>query len=145
MIASSGGRRLRAYGLDVKAELDEAEWFLNPKGDVRSSFSLELPATEFSIQGLEIDWSGVCWDGDLSQSNNQWRFKQFKGTKWQNANSLERQRFILNKYRVLLTRSREGLVIWVPKGDGADKTRPPELYNGTFNYLKSCGILILKD
>lgn len=145
LIASSGGRRLRAYGLDVKAELDEAEWFLNPKGDVRSSFSLELPATEFSIQGLEIDWSGVCWDGDLSRSNNQWRFKQFKGTKWQNANSLERQRFILNKYRVLLTRAREGLVIWVPKGNGEDKTRPHELYNGTFNYLKSCGIPILRD
>ncbi|MBZ0242223.1 MAG: DUF2075 domain-containing protein, partial [Bacteroidales bacterium] len=140
MVASSGGRRLIAEGLDVKSELDAANWFLNPRTDVRSSYYLEIPATEFSIQGLELDWTGVCWDLDLRRSNSDWDVKAFKGTVWQNVNSNEKRTYVLNKYRVLLTRAREGMVIWIPKGDEQDATRPPKEYDKIFNYLKSCGV-----
>lgn len=140
LVASSGARRLIAEGLDVKSELDAANWFLNPRDDVRSSYYLELPATEFSIQGLELDWVGVCWDLDLRRSNSDWDFKAFKGTKWQSIKSEDKKVYLLNKYRVLLTRAREGMVIWVPQGDENDYTRPPKEYDKIFNYLKSCGI-----
>lgn len=140
MVASSGGRRLIAEGLDVKSELDAANWFLNPRTDVRASYYLEIPATEFSIQGLELDWTGVCWDLDLRRTNKDWDIKAFKGTVWQNVNSNEKRTYVLNKYRVLLTRAREGMVIWIPKGDEQDATRPPKEYDKIFNYLKSCGI-----
>jgi hypothetical protein len=140
LVATSGARRLRPFGLDVKAELKEAEWLLNPKGDVRSSYALEVPATEFSIQGLELDWVGLCWDGDLRRKGNEWQFKQFTGTKWNDANKDEKKSYILNKYRVLLTRAREGMIIWIPNGDATDKTRPQMMYDDIYEYLKSCGI-----
>jgi len=140
LVASSGGRRLRPYGLDVKVPLEEAEWFLNGREDVRSSYYLEIPATEFGIQGLELDWVGVCWDADLRRQNNSWDFNSFKGTKWQKANNSEMKKFIINKYRVLLTRAREGMVIFVPPGDKDDPTRNPEYYNSIAKYLISCGI-----
>jgi hypothetical protein len=140
LVASSGARRLIAEGLDVKSELDAANWFLNPRDDVRSSYYLELPATEFSIQGLELDWVGVCWDLDLRRLNSDWDYKAFKGTKWQAVKSDEKRVYLLNKYRVLLTRAREGMVIWVPQGDINDYTRPPKEYDNIFDYLKSCGI-----
>ncbi len=140
LVASSGARRLRPYGLDVRTELEVAEWFLNPKSDVRSSYYLETPATEFGIQGLELDWVGVCWDADLRRTATSWDFKAFKGSKWMNENKLEKQTFILNKYRVLLTRSREGMVIFVPQGDEEDHTRNPSNYNEIASYLKACGL-----
>jgi hypothetical protein len=140
LVASSGARRLRPYGLDVRTELEVAEWFLNPKSDVRSSYYLETPATEFGIQGLELDWVGVCWDADLRRTPTSWDFKAFKGSKWMNENKLEKRTFILNKYRVLLTRSREGMVIFVPQGDDEDLTRNPIDYNEIANYLKACGL-----
>jgi len=140
LVASSGARRLRPYGLDVKLELEEAEWFLNPRDDVRSSYYLEIPATEFGIQGLELDWVGLCWDGDLRRLNNNWDFNSFKGSKWQKCNSVEMQKFIINKYRVLLTRAREGMVIFIPAGSVDDPTRNPEFYNGAATYLKECGV-----
>lgn len=140
LVASSGGRRLVAEGLEVKTELDAANWFLNSKNDVRSSYYLELPATEFSIQGLELDWVGVSWDLDLRRSDSDWDVKSFKGTVWQNVNSNEKRTYVLNKYRVLLTRAREGMVIFVPEGSKEDYTRPPAQYDNIFNYLKSCGI-----
>lgn len=140
LVASSGGRRLIAEGLDVKAELDAGNWFLNPKTDVRSSYYLEVPATEFSIQGLELDWVGVCWDLDLRRDEIDWDIKAFKGTKWQNVNSKEKQMYVLNKYRVLLTRAREGMIIWIPKGEEEDATRPPKEYDRIYKYLKACGI-----
>lgn len=142
LVASSGGRRLRAYGLDVKAELKEAEWFLNSRKDTRSSFYLEVPATEFAVQGLELDWVGVCWDGDLRRDKQGWDFKSFRGTEWTSvsAENQERRKYILNKYRVLLTRAREGMIIWIPEGDTRDRTRLPEIYNPIYTYLKDCGV-----
>jgi hypothetical protein len=140
LVASSGARRLRPYGLDVRAELEEAEWFLNAREDVRSSYYLEIPATEFGIQGLELDWIGVCWDGDLRRSSDGWGFRAFKGTKWLNVSKQDMQKFIINKYRVLLTRAREGMVIFIPQGDEEDYTRSPQMYNQIAEYLKFCGV-----
>lgn len=140
LVASSGGRRLRPYGLDVKLELEEVEWFLNGRNDVRSSYYLEIPATEFGIQGLELDWIGVCWDIDLFRANNIWDFRSFTGTTWKNVNNLEKRKHIINKYRVLLTRAREGMVIFVPEGSGDDPTRSPVCYDSIAEYLKLCGV-----
>lgn len=140
LIASSGARRLRAHGLDVRTELEVEKWFLNPEDDVRSSTFLEVPATEFSIQGLELDWTGVCWGGDLAPKNREWACRSFKGTKWQIVRSAEKRQFIINKYRVLLTRAREGMVIWVPNGDSEDKTRNPKVYDRIVAWLEECGI-----
>jgi DUF2075 family protein len=147
LVASSGGRRLKAFGYDpffgLRGDSSQDElgaWYLNPSTDVRSSNFLEILATEFAVQGLEIDWAGVLWDADLRRSNGNWDFKQFKGTKWQNVGDEQRKQFILNKYRVLLTRAREGMVIWVPEGDENDDTRLPMFYDETFKYLISCGI-----
>jgi hypothetical protein len=140
LIASSGGRRLRAHGLDVRTELDVENWFLNPTTDVRSSHYLETPATEFGIQGLELDWTGLCWDIDLVPTKNDWRFQAFKGTKWQTVRDETKRRYIVNKYRVLLTRAREGMIIWIPCGDSEDWTRPPAEYTAVAEYLQQCGL-----
>jgi hypothetical protein len=140
LVASSGARRLRPYGLDVRLELEEAEWFLNGRDDVRSSYYLEIPATEFGIQGLELDWVGVCWDLDLKRNGQDWDFNAFKGTKWQKVSKAETKQFIINKYRVLLTRAREGMVIFIPNGDANDPTRPPAYYNDIADFLISCGV-----
>ncbi len=149
LVASSGGRRLKAFGYDpfhgLRGDSSQDElgaWYLNSADDIRSSNFLEIIATEYAVQGLEIDWVGVFWDADLRRTNGSWDFKQFKGTNWQNVSDEQQQRkqFILNKYRVLLTRAREGMIIWVPIGDDADKTRQRNFYEETFKYLKSCGI-----
>jgi len=140
LIASSGARRLRAHGLDVTNKLPVEEWFLNPQNDVRSSYSLETVCTEFGIQGLELDWTGVCWGGDFIPNNSIWEYCSFRGTRWQNVNQETRKKYILNKYRVLLTRAREGIVIWIPHGSPDDITRPHERYDGIDVYLKECGI-----
>ncbi len=140
LIASSGGLRLRPYGINTKEEINVPYWFLNDEDDVRSSYYLEIVATEYKIQGLEIDRVGVCWDGDLRRKNEGWDYKNFVGSKWGNVNKKDDQRFLLNKYRVLLTRSREGMILWVPEGDKEDPTRSPEIYDPIFKYLKDCGV-----
>jgi hypothetical protein len=140
LIASSGARRLRPFGLDVTAEIDVANWFLNPKEDVRSSCFLELPATEFAVQGLELDWVGLCWGDDFRKEDSGWSFHAFKGSKWQLERQEERKQFIKNKYRVLLTRGREGLIIFIPQGSETDHTRPSKNYDTTYEYLKRTGI-----
>lgn len=140
LVATSGARRLRAQGLDVRLELDVENWFLNPSSDVRSSHYLETPATEFAIQGLELDWTGVCWDIDLVPENSGWQVRAFKGTHWQIVRDPTRRQFVLNKYRVLLTRAREGMIIYVPKGDSVDWTRPPSRYEAIADYLKSANV-----
>jgi hypothetical protein len=146
IVASSGGRRLRAIGFDpyygLRGDSDQktlGAWYLNPPDDVRSSNFLEVVATEYAVQGLEIDWSGVFWDCDLSFQDGTWTQRAFKGTRWQNVSDQQKQ-YILNKYRVLLTRAREGMVICVPEGDHKDKTRLPKLYDGTFEFLMDIGI-----
>ena len=140
IVASSGGIRLRPFGLNVKAKIDAPIWFLNDKDDIRSSYFLEEVATEFDIQGLELDWTCVAWDGDLFYDNNQWNYRKFKGTKWQYINSDEITNYLINSYRVLLTRARQGMIIYIPKGNDEDITRPSFMYDGTFEFFKSIGI-----
>ena len=140
IVASSGAHRLRPLGLSVKHNIDAPIWFLNGKDDVRSSFFLEEVATEFDIQGLELDWTCVCWDGDLFFDKGKWNKRKFKGTKWQNINDEFARRYLTNAYRVLLTRARQGMVIFVPEGDVTDKTRLPDFYDGTYDYLRNIGI-----
>lgn len=143
LLAHSKAIRLIPEGIFVKWEKSNNSipyWFLNDITDIRSSNHLELPATEFDIQGLEIDYSIVCWDANLRYQNNKFEFKEFTGTKWNNINQEHRKNYLLNSYRVLLTRARRGMVIFVPKGDDEDPTRKKEYYNGTYGYLKSIGI-----
>jgi hypothetical protein len=140
LVASSGARRLKPLGLDVAAEIDVEKWFLNPKDDIRSSCFLEIPATEFAVQGLELDWAGLCWGDDFRKEAEGWSFHAFKGTRWQLERQEEKKQFIKNKYRVLLTRAREGLIIFVPEGSEIDHTRSSKNYDSTYAYLKMTGI-----
>ena len=105
----------------------------------RSSYYLEDVATEFHVQGLELDWVCVTWDADFRYTENGWQHWSFKGNKWQKIRKIERQIYLKNAYRVLLTRARQGMVIVVPEGDENDHTRPPSFYDLTFEYLKSIG------
>lgn len=142
LVASSGGRRLRADGIDVKNEIKPANWFLNGKDDVRSSYYLEEVATEFDIQGLEIDYTCVAWDINLYFEDG-WKHQNFKGSKWQKINQQSTKNYLLNSYRVLLTRARQGMIIYVPDVDGQDPTRSKKLYDATFNYLAKCGLDVI--
>ncbi|ARK12667.1 DUF2075 domain-containing protein [Fibrella sp. ES10-3-2-2] len=142
IIASSGARRLRADGIYVKNKISPADWFLNKKSDVRSSYYLEDIATEFDIQGLEIDYTCVAWDINLFY-NNGWHYKTFRGSEWQTINQDAAKSYLLNSYRVLLTRARQGMVIFVPQVDDSDRTRPSKLYDSTFDYLRQCGLTVL--
>lgn len=140
MTASSGARRLRKHGVWVQNKIDAPNWFLNGKDDVRSSFFLEETATEFDIQGLELDWTILCWDANLRFNNDKFEYFSFKGTKWQNIKSEDNILYLKNSYRVLLTRARQGLIIFIPKGDSTDETILPEFYNGVYEYFKKIGI-----
>lgn len=140
LVASSGGLRLKPYGIQVRELIDEAMWFLNDETDVRSSFYLELVATEYKVQGLELDWVGICWDADLRRNCGSWAFRNFSGKNWNQTKTISEQQFLLNTYRVLLTRAREGIVIFLPEGDERDETAKPEFYNPIFDYLVSCGL-----
>jgi hypothetical protein len=140
LIASSGARRLRPYGIDVKNEIEAANWFLNNNEDIRSSYFMEDIATEFDIQGLEIDWACVAWGANFHFNSTSWKFQNFKGTKWQNINKEIDKSYLKNTYRVLLTRARQGMVLFIPKGSDSDKTRPFEFYDNTYKYLKELGI-----
>jgi len=138
--ASAKAHRLRPYGIYVDSDIDAPQWFLNDKEDVRSSYYMEYVATEFHIQGLELDWTCVAWDGNFRYENGSWSCNQFTGTKWNKIRSEEKMSYLKNTYRVLLTRARQGVVIFVPKGDQTDATRNPKFYDGTFEYLKEIGI-----
>jgi hypothetical protein len=140
VISSSGAYRLRPFGINIKSKIDPAIWFLNNKEDIRSSFFHEEVATEYDIQGLELDYTCVCWDANFYFDNNNWIFKKFSGTKWQNINQEIKKRYLLNSYRVLLTRARQGMIIFIPNGSKNDQTRLSKYYDGTFNYLKEIGI-----
>lgn len=137
MVASSGARRLKAEGIDVKNKITPSDWFLNSTIDVRSSYYLEDVATEFDVQGLELDYCCVAWDINFYFKDG-WCYQAFKGTKWQNINQMEKQKYLLNTYRVLLTRARQGMVIYLPNVDDSDWTRPSELYDSTYQFLKAC-------
>jgi len=144
LVASSGAQRLRPEGIHIKAEIEPAYWFLNDSTDVRSAYYLEDVASEFAVQGLELDWVGVCWDGDFHHVHGKWAYQTFKGTKWQSVRDVSKRLYLKNAYRVILTRARQGMIIFVPMGDASDHTRPPSFYDGTFDYLRSCGIPALE-
>ncbi|WP_232522372.1 DUF2075 domain-containing protein [Marinimicrobium alkaliphilum] len=140
IVVSSRAERLKPHAIDVRVKTDPVKWFLEGKDDTRSSFYLEDVATEFQVQGLELDWACVVWDGDLRYSGNQWAHNQFRGSRWTRINKTDRQRYLENTYRVLLTRARQGMVVVVPEGDDSDPTRPNDYYDPTYNYLKSLGL-----
>ena len=139
LLASSNAVRLKPHGIFIKAKIEPAKWFLAPSDDVRSSDALEDAATEFDVQGLELDWTCLCWDANFRREGEAWKTLQFKGTKWQTVNDEARQAYVANSYRVLLTRSRQGLVIFVPHGSSDDVTRQSDAYDGVFTYLLRCG------
>lgn len=145
LVASSGAKRLRAEGLGVELPHMEAgavaRWFLDhwPK-DVRASDSLEVVATEFSCQGLELDFVGMAWGGDLvREGRGEWRVRAFVGTKWQYPSKPEAISNQVNTYRVLLTRARYETIIYVPRGDAGDLTRPPAEFDAIADFLLACG------
>ncbi|WP_405562194.1 DUF2075 domain-containing protein [Polaribacter sp. Asnod6-C07] len=140
LIASSGARRLKALGLNVKNEISAPNWFLNSEDDIRSSFFLEDIATEFDIQGLEIDYTCLIWGANFHLNNGVWKYQSFKGSKWMNINQEISKDYLKNTYRVLLTRARQGMVIFIPDGSTLDQTRPKTFYDETYNYLKEIGI-----
>jgi hypothetical protein len=143
LVASAGAQRLKPHAVDVRVEVDPVHWFLNGPDDTRSSFYLEDAATEFQVQGLELDWACVNWDADFRFAGDAWNYHSFVASKWQAVNKPERRQYLLNAYRVLLTRARQGMVIFVPPGDRRDPTRPPAYYDSTFNYLKGLGLPVL--
>lgn len=149
LVCSSGAKRLVADGLWPKFDhlnaSNVANWFLKrwPE-DIRASSALEIPATEFACQGLELDYVGVCWGGDLIW-NNKWSVRNFKGFRWENVKKQDTTDYQINTYRVLLTRARYDTVIWVPEGDESDKTREPAHFDRTASYLLECGAKSLPD
>ena len=142
VLACSSAQRLKPEGIYVPTEIDVKNWFLAPSTDLRSSNMMEIVASEFKVQGLEIDWAVVCWDADLRRKNNDWDHYSFRGSKWMHRNKIEQQRYLVNSYRVLLTRARQGMVIFVPEGvdEDEDETRKSEYYDAIYEYLLSCGI-----
>ena len=147
VLACSSSQRLKPEGIYVPTDIDVKNWFLAPSDDLRSSNKLEVVASEFKVQGLEIDWAVVCWDADLRRTANgsDWDYYNFRGTKWVKRNQPEQRRYLLNSYRVLLTRARQGMVLFVPKGvdPEEDATRDKAYYDAIYNYLVSCGIVTL--
>lgn len=140
LVVSSKAYRLKPLAIDVRCKPDTVHWFLDDINDVRSSLFLEDAASEFDIQGLELDWTCLVWDGDLRRGINFWEYYEFNGgNKWNRINKEERKAYQLNAYRVLLTRARQGMIICVPEGNSEDHTRLPEFYDNTYKYLKSIG------
>ena len=154
LVASSGAARLRAEGLEPDStfhgEYPWDHWYLAERSDVRSSYQLEVFATEFEIQGLELDWIGLCWGGDFiwDAAQSQWLIRTLrhgKTSKWSAMKSERRQLYRRNAYRVLLTRARQGVVIYIPTGDPTDPTRSPAEFDATANFLLSCGARLVTE
>lgn len=143
LVASSQAERLRPHAIDVRIDVNPVHWFLQGKEDVRSSYYLEDVATEFLVQGLELDWACVTWDADFRFDSSSWQHWEFKGDRWNKIRKAERQSYLKNAYRVLLTRARQGMVILVPHGDPDDQTRLPKFYDQTYEYLTRLGIPIV--
>jgi hypothetical protein len=139
IVVSSQAERLKPHAIDVKSPMNPIHWFLNGKDDVRSSYYLEDVATEFHIQGLELDWVCVTWDADFRYTKEGWKHLSFRGNRWTYIRQERRKNYLKNAYRVLLTRARQGMVIVVPSGDYNDHTRKPEFYDRTYEYLKDIG------
>jgi hypothetical protein len=139
IVVSSEAQRLKPHAIDIRYSIDPVHWFLDGKEDVRSSYYLEDVATEFQVQGLELDWACVTWDADFRYTENGWDHRSFCGDRWNYIKKPERKNYQKNAYRVLLTRARQGMVIVVPPGDVEDATRKSEFYDPTFEYLKEIG------
>lgn len=137
LVASSNALRLKPEGIHIKSAIEPSKWFLNDRSDVRASYALEDAGTEFDVQGLELDWVGVCWDANFIWRSDGWFGRRFVGTKWQSINEVK-QKYLKNAYRVLLTRARQGMVIYVPLGSDRDSTRSPGWYDDTFAFISSC-------
>ncbi len=144
LIASSGAKRIKCHGIELTNSLDLENWLLRLDDDLRSSSFLESAATATKVYGLELDWACVCWGADLRHDSAGWQFKKLRGTTWSNEDKPLDQILTLNKYHILLSRAREGQVIWIPPGEENDSTRLPRYYDDTAEYLKACGIPELK-
>ena len=140
LLASSKAMRLKPHAVDVRVSVNPVHYFLNDRDDVRSSYYLEDAATEFQVQGLELDWTCVTWDADFRFNDNGWNYHDFRGSSWNNIKNSDNRNYLKNAYRVLLTRARQGMVIFVPPGSAKDPTRSPAFYDSTFAYLKELGI-----
>lgn len=145
IVVSSQAERLKPHAVDIRSPINPVHWFLNGKDDVRSSYYLEDVATEFHVQGLELDWTCVMWDADFRHSETGWQHWSFRGNGWQRIKMLDRQTYLKNAYRVLLTRARQGMVVVVPEGAQEDPTRKPEFYDPTFEYLAASGIPLVSE
>jgi hypothetical protein len=151
LVGSSGAARLRAEGLEPNstfhADYPWEHWYLADEADVRSSYRCEVFATEFEIQGLELDWIGLCWGGDFVWDDHKgWLLRKLQlgsPTKWNAIKNPEKRIYRRNAYRVLLTRARKGMVIFVPRGDANDSTILPEEFNASADYLIQCGVVPL--
>ncbi|HUL00848.1 MAG TPA: DUF2075 domain-containing protein [Nitrospirota bacterium] len=144
IVVSSQAERLKPHAIDVNSPMNPINWFLEGKDDVRSSYYLEDVATEFDVQGLELDWACVTWDADFRYSQKGWEHWSFRGSRWERIKKAERQTYQKNAYRVLLTRARQGMVIVVPNGDSMDHTRNPAFYDATYDYLQKIGFPTLE-
>ena len=149
LVASSGAARLRADGFEPDStfhgEYPWHHWYLAARTDVRSSHQLEVFATEFEIQGLELDWIGVLWGGDFiwSPAAGSWQCRKFahkRNSAWSRMKQERHRRYRRNAYRVLLTRARQGVVIYVPTGDTDDPTQSPDAFDATAEFLLQCGV-----
>jgi hypothetical protein len=140
IVASSSAQRLKPHAIDIRFDVNPIHWFLNDASDTRSSFYMEDAATEFQVQGLELDWACVTWDADLRHVGDGWNYHSFRGSRWQNVHKPDAKQYLLNAYRVLLTRARQGMAIFVPPGDEQDPTREPSYYDHTYNYLRAVGV-----
>lgn len=145
LLASSNALRLRADGLEIdsafrRSFFDDSKWFLESPEHIKSAYRLEVAATEFECQGLELDWTAVCWEGDLSWDSGAWSRRRFRGSNWEQVRDPIAQQFVMNRYRVLLTRARQGTVIYVPRGSPSDVTRDPRLFDATAEFLARCGV-----
>lgn len=143
LVASSQAMRLKPHAIDVRVSIDPVHYFLDEATDTRASSFLEDAATEFQVQGLELDWVCVSWDADLRRTAAGWSHHAFRGDSWTRVHKADRRRYQLNAYRVLLTRARQGMVIFVPPGEASDETRQPGYYDATFEYLRSTGIPVI--
>lgn len=143
IVVSSQAERLKPHAIDVKTPVDPIHWFLDGKEDVRSSYYLEDVVTEFQVQGLELDWACVTWDADFRYAQQGWEHFSFVGDRWNRIRKPERQNYLKNAYRVLLTRARQGMVIVVPEGDKEDHTRKKEFYDPIFEYLQDIGFDVI--
>lgn len=145
LIATSEDQRLRAYGLErssaFRRDYSFEKWFLMQPADVRSSHTLEVAASEFECQGLELDWVGLCWGSDLTPSTpDGWEYRKFRGSAWHQVRSDFERTYVRNRYRVLLTRARLGMVIWIPPGKAGDPTLDPVRFDRVGRLLEAAGV-----